>query len=337
MRVLLTGGAGYIGTVLTPMLLDEGYDVTVFDRFFFGTEGLREVEDRVRLIKGDIRWADPSILRGIDAVIDMAALSNDPVGELDPKTTLEINHRARVRMARMAKRRGVSRYLLASSASVYGLKKEVCAETTRTHPLTTYAKANVLWERDALPLADKKFCVTALRQSSVYGVSKRMRFDIAYNNMVLSVFRGQKLPIMRDGSQCRPIIHIKDTSRAFITVLGADPELVNGEVFNSGSNDQNYRILDLARMAAKSVGAPFRFEWYGSPDFRSYRIGFDKIRSVLKFKPRFTPEDGAREVYKALKNGSLVPDEKTVTIQWYKRLAEFQKIVHDVELKGRIL
>ena len=337
MRVLVTGGAGYVGSVLTRMLLDEGFDVTILDRFFFGKESLEEISDQIRLVKGDTRWVDSSIMRGVDAVIDMAALSNDPVGELNPEMTLDINYRARVRMSKFARKRGVRRYLLASSASVYGLKNRVCTEKTRVHPLTTYAKANALWEAGALPLANKKFCVTALRQSSVYGISKRMRFDIAFNNMVLSVFKGGKLPIMRDGTQVRPIIHIKDTCRAFISVLKAEPDLVNGQVFNAGSNDQNYQIFELARMASKSVGAPFRYKWYGSPDFRSYTVNFDKIRTTLGFKPKFTPTDGAREVFNGLKKGVIASDEKTVTIQWYKRLQEYQQVVHDVELRGRIL
>jgi len=319
------------------MLIDEGYDVTVFDRFFFGRQSLEEISDRVRLVKGDIRWADSSILRGVDAVIDMAALSNDPVGELNPELTLDINYRARVRMAKLARKSGVRRYLLASSASVYGLKKRVCTETTRVHPLTTYAKANALWEAEALPLASRKFCVTALRQSSAYGISKRMRFDIAFNNMVLSMFKGERLPIMRDGSQVRPIIHLKDTARAFMTVLEADPELVNGQVFNAGSNDQNFQIFELARMAAKSVGVPFRYEWYGSPDFRSYTVSFDKIRTTLGFRPKFSPADGAREVFKGLTKGTIVPDDKTVTIRWYKRLEESLQLVREVEMRGRIL
>lgn len=337
MRVLVTGGAGYIGSVLSGMLLEEGFDVTILDRFFFGKESLAPISDRIRLVKGDIRWVDSSVLRGVDAVIDMAALSNDPVGELNPGMTLDINYRARVRMAKLARKKGVRRYLLASSTSVYGLKKRVCTEQTRVHPLTTYAKANALWERDALPLANRRFCVTAIRQSSVYGISRRMRFDIAFNNMVLSLFKGQKLPIMRDGTQVRPIIHIKDTSRAFLTVLTADPSLVNGQTFNAGSNDQNYQIFELARMAAKSVGVPFRYKWYGSPDFRSYTVSFDKIRTVLGFKPKFAPPDGAREVFNGLKRGIIDSGEKTVTIQWYKRLQEFQQLVHDVELRGRIL
>ncbi|MGA8303729.1 MAG: SDR family oxidoreductase [Thermoplasmata archaeon] len=337
MKVLVTGGAGYIGSILTPLLAKEGFDVTVYDRFFFGKGGLAGLEDRIKLIRGDIRWIDSSTLRGIDAVIDLAALSNDPIGELDPKLTLQINHQARVRIARLAKRAGAQRYLLASSCSVYGFQKKTATEETPVHPLTTYAKANALWERDALPLASRKFTVTALRQSSVYGLSKRMRFDIAFNNMVLSVFRGKRLPIMRDGKQRRPIIHIRDTSRAFLSVLTADPDLVRGEVFNSGSNDQNFRIYDLAKTAAESVGVPFRFEWYGSPDFRSYDVNFDKIRRVLGFKPKYTPRDGAREVFRALKSGALQADDRTITIRWYQHLQELLETVREVELRGRIL
>jgi nucleoside-diphosphate-sugar epimerase len=337
MRVLLTGGAGYIGSVLCRMLVKEGYDVTVLDRFFFGQESLADIKDRVKLLRGDIRWVDSSVVRGIDAVIDMAALSNDPLGELDPRLTFEINHKARVRLAKLARRAGVQRYILASSASVYGIQSGIATEQTALNPLSTYAKANALWERDALPLASRKFVVTALRQSSAYGLSKRMRFDIVFNSMVLSLFKGEVLPIMRNGQQQRPIIHVKDTSRAFMTVLDAAPDLVRGEIFNSGSNDQNFRIFDLARTAATSVGRPFRFKWYGSPDTRSYEVGFDKIRKVLGFRTKVTPRDGAREVFHALKTGALEADERTITLVWYRRLQEMLETVQGVSMKGRIL
>jgi nucleoside-diphosphate-sugar epimerase len=337
MKVLLTGGAGYIGSVLCRMLVKEGYDVTVLDRFFFGRESLSEIEDRVKLLRGDIRWVDSSVVRGIDAVIDMAALSNDPLGELDPKLTLEINHVARVRLAKLARRAGAQRYILASSASVYGLQTGIATEETRVHPLSTYARANALWERDALPLASRKFVVTALRQSSAYGLSKRMRFDIVFNSMVLNLFHGRILPIMRNGQQQRPIIHVKDTSRAFMSVLDAAPDLVSGEIFNSGSNDQNFRIFNLGQTAAKSLGLPFRFEWYGSPDHRSYEVSFDKIRKVLGFKTKFTPRDGAREVFHTLKTGALKADERTITLDWYRRLQEMLETVREVAMNGRIL
>lgn len=338
MKILITGGAGYIGSVLVRMLLEEGYDVVVLDRLFFGRESLKDVEDRIRIIKDDIRWFNPSILSGIDVVIDMAALSNDPSGELDPQKTLEINYKGRVRVAKLAKKHGVKKYILASSCSVYGFQEGILNENSPVNPLTTYAKANVLWESETLPLADKKFCVTSLRQATVYGLSFRMRFDLAINAMVLSLFKNGKIPIMRDGTQWRPFVHVKDTSRAFIKVIEADSELVNGQIFNVGSNEQNFQIFQLAKMIADSLGLDFTYEWYGSPDNRSYRVSFDKIRNVLNFTPRYTPKDGAREIFEALKNGILpIDDPKTITVKWYKTLIEMDKILKETKINDRLL
>lgn len=337
MRVLLTGGGGYIGSVLSEMLLDRGYDVTVLDRFFFGKEALDHVKDRIRMVQDDIRWVDPSIMRGIDAVIDMAAMSNDPLGELNPKMTYEINYKGRSRIARLAKKYKVGRYILASSCSIYGFSKKVVRETSKPNPLTTYSKANLKWERATLPLASKNFCVTSLRQSSVYGPSTRMRFDISLNAMTLKLFKGERLQVMRDGTQTRPFIHIKDTSNAFITVLNAERELVNGEIFNVGSNDQNVKIFDMAKLVAESNGKKLDFEWYGNADYRNYVVNFDKIRKVLGYRTRYTPRQGAREMFKALESGKVKDDERSITLKWYKKLYEMRDIVKDVELRGKIL
>ena len=323
MRVLLTGGAGYIGSVMVRMLLEKGYDVTVLDRLFFGKEPLAEVEDRIKIITEDIRHIDHSVLNGIDVVIDMAALSNDPSGELDPAKTLEINHLGRVEMAKLSKHHGVKKYILASSCSLYGFQDGLLSENSPPNPLTTYAKANVLWENDALPMADKNFCVTVLRQATVYGLSPRMRFDLAVNGMVLGFFKNGKIPIMRDGKQWRPFVHVKDTSKAFISVIESENELVNKQIFNVGSNDQNYQIFPLAELIANSIEIPFNYEWYGSTDNRSYRVSFDKIKKTLKFKPDYTAKEGAKEVWKALKTGVLSPNDlKTKTVEWYKSLLE---------------
>jgi len=196
----------------------------------------------------------------------------------------------------------------------------------------------VLAERDVLPLADDSFVVTVLRQATVYGFSYRMRFDLAINGMVLSLFKNGKLRIMRDGTQWRPFVHVKDTSRAFINVLEANKELVNGQIFNVGSNDQNFQIFDLAKLVAESCGLPFVYEWYGSPDKRSYRVSFDKIAKVLGFKPKFTPREGAREIFDALRDGRLSGDDlRTITVKWYKHLLEMQKFIRDVEIDGVLL
>jgi len=338
MRVLVTGGAGYIGSILSRALLEKGYDVTCLDRLFFGDDSIKEIAERITLVKDDIRWFEPRILKGVDAVVDLASLSNDPSGELDPQKTLEINHKGRARVAALARKHGVRKYVLASTCSVYGFQKGMLTEESSLNPLTTYAKANVLAEKEVLPLADGAFSVTALRQATVYGFSPRMRFDLAINGMVLGFFKNGKIPIMRDGKQWRPFVHVKDTSNAFIKVLESDSELVSGQIFNVGCNDQNVRIFDLARLVADAIDLPFNYEWYGSPDTRSYRVSFDKIKKTLSYKPSYTPKEGSKEVFQALKEGRLNADDpKTITVKWYHHLLEMHAFLKNVEIDGALL
>jgi len=336
--VLITGGAGYIGSVMARMLLDEGYDVVCLDRLFFGKEPLNGLvgERRFELVRDDVRTFAPSLLDGVDVVVDLAALSNDPSGELDPSKTMEINCEGRKRVARLAKERGVERYIFASSCSVYGFQEHVLDENSPTNPLTTYASANLMAE-DSLRLADEHFSPTVLRQATVYGLSPRMRFDLAINGMVLGFYKKGSIPIMRDGTQWRPFVHVKDTSRAFIMCMQAEKELVSGQVFNVGANEQNYQILPLARLVASSIGVPFQYDWYGSTDTRSYRVSFDKIKQALGFEPMFTPREGAAEVYDALKDGIVKDELKTITVGWYKHLLEMQEFIRQTELGGRLL
>jgi nucleoside-diphosphate-sugar epimerase len=338
MKVLVTGGAGYIGSILTRLLLEKGYDVTCLDRLFFGIEPIEEIADRILVVKDDVRWFKPELLQGIDAVFDLASLSNDPTGELDPQKTLDINYKGRVRVAQLSKKYGVHRYVLASTCSVYGFQEGMLTEQSQPNPLTTYAKASVLAERDILPLANADFCVTALRQATVYGLSPRMRFDLAVNGMVLGFYRNGKIPIMRDGRQWRPFVHVKDTSQAFVRVLEAESDLVNSQVFNVSDDKQNVQIYDLAQTVAKSIGLPFNYEWYGSPDNRSYRVSFNKIKSILRFVPRYTPNEGAKEVYDALKDEKLNGDDpRTITVKWYKHILETPRLIKGLEINGAIL
>lgn len=338
MQVLVTGGAGYIGSVLSRLLLKEGYDVTIVDRLFFGKDPIQDIVDRINLVQDDIRWFKPEILNDVDAVFDLASLSNDPSGELDPQKTLEINYKGRVRVAHLAKKHGIAKYVLASTCSVYGFQEGLINEQSNLNPLTTYAKANVRAEKEILPLADAKFAVTALRQATVYGYSPRMRFDLAINGMVLGFFRNGKIPIMRDGKQWRPFVHVQDTSNAFIKVFEAEADLVNGQTFNVSSNEQNVQVFDLAKLVAESIELPFNYEWYGSPDTRSYRVDFSKIKKTLNFRPRYTPREGAKEVFQALKEGKLsAEDPRTITVKWYKHLLEMHSILKDVEINGAIL
>ncbi len=338
MKVLVTGGAGYIGSILSRILLEKGYDVTCLDRVFFGTESIKGIAEKIHLIKDDIRWFKPEILKDIDVVFDLASLSNDPAGELEPQKTLEINYMGRVRVAKLSKKYGVTRYVLASTCSVYGFQEEILTEESSLNPLTTYAKANVLAEKEILPLADKSFSATVLRQATVYGLSPRMRFDLAINGMVLGFHKNGKIPIMRDGKQWRPFIHVKDTSKAFTKVIEADPELINGQVFNAGSNEQNIQVFDLAQLIANSINLPFNYEWYGSRDKRSYRVNFNKIGKALNFKPHFTPREGAKEVFDALEDGRVSGDDpRTITVKWYKHLLELQTLIKEVEINGVLI
>jgi len=337
-HVIVTGGAGYIGSTLTELLLSRGHEVTVLDRFFFGNT-LTDLQKNpnLHLVRHDIRTVPPSIFRGVEAVCDLAALSNDPAGELDPERTLEINHRGRARICKLAKEAGASQYVLASSCSIYGYQDEVANEESPIKPLTTYAEANALAEKSVIAESTGTFVVTALRQSTAYGLSRRMRFDLAINGMTLALYKQGSVRIMRDGTQWRPMVHVRDTSRAFLTVLESEPGKVNEEVFNIGSEEQNLQVLPLARRLSQSVGLPFKEDWYGDPDNRSYRVSFKKVRERLHYSTKLTPEDGAREIFKALKDGALIDGPRTRTVDWYKSLLEWHKTIKEVEMNGTVL
>lgn len=320
MRVLVTGCGGYIGTLLTPYLLRKGYQVRCVDKLFFGKDLLNHVigERGFELVEMDTRVISKDVLRNVDAVVDLAALSNDPAGELNPEWTMDINYRARSRTAKLAKEVGVSRYILASSCSVYGRQEVIADENTEPNPLTTYAKANLLAEKDVLPLASDRFTVTALRFATVYGPSVRMRFDLVINAMTLSAFTEGVIYVEGDGMQERPLVHIMDVVRAVNLVLEAPSDRVNGQVFNVGSDEQNYRVIDMARIVQSIVGGEIRFR--GVVDRRSYRVSFRKIRETLGFNAIYNVDDGIKQVYHELLTGHLKPEDRWFTVKWYKTL-----------------
>ncbi|WP_353684448.1 SDR family oxidoreductase [Thermodesulfovibrio sp. 3907-1M] len=322
-RILVTGAGGYIGSVLVPYLLEKGYNVIALDRFFFGKDKLPQDNDKLIIVEDDIRFFDRKLLEDVDAVIDLAALSNDPTGELDPVKTWSINYLGRFRVAVISKLMGVKRYIFPSSCSVYGFQDSIVDENSPLNPLTTYAKANLKAEEEILPLADDSFTVVILRFATVYGYSPRMRFDLAINGMVRGFFKNGKIPILRDGTQWRPFVHAKDVCKAIFLTLNASSELVNREIFNVGSDEQNYQIFNLAKRVAEAIGIPFEYEWYGLPDHRSYRVSFQKIKNKLGFTPDYNAELGAVEIWNALKEGKLDPeDPKTITVEWYKKLIQ---------------
>ena len=337
MNILVTGGAGYVGSVTIPKLVNSGHSVKCLDRFFFGMDYLsqKQFENKVELIKDDIRWFDPKVLDDVDVVMDLAALSNDPVGDLDPTKTYEINHLGRARVAKLSKERGVGRYILASSASIYGQQDEVVDENASIKPLTSYSKANRKAEESALLLNDEDFTVTALRFSSVYGVSPRMRFDTAVNVMVLDLFNKGKITVRGQGNK-RPFVHILDVARAYEMVIKASKEKISGEIFNVGSDEQNYEMGQLAKEITDGVGEECQLELEDSPDHRSYAASFKKIRETLNFVPNYTVKHGAKEIHDALKSEILKDSKKTRTVEWYKTLLSDSVLAKDVLINGKL-
>ncbi|MBN9049905.1 MAG: SDR family oxidoreductase [Rhizobiales bacterium] len=336
-RVLVTGAGGYIGTTLVPMLLEQNFRVRAIDRYFFGRELLSE-HPNLELIQEDARAIKPEHLAGIDHVIDLVAISNDPSGELFQNETYAINHRARATTARLAKDAGVKRYVLPSSCSLYGFQEAgvIADETTKTNPLTTYAKANEMAEHDVLPLASENFGVIVLRQATVYGYSPRMRFDLAINGMTYGAYKTGVLPLMRDGTQWRPMVHVKDTARAQIFMLTAPHSKVSGQVFNVGSETNNYQLGPLAEKVAATVPHDVKIEWYGDPDHRSYRVSFDKIYG-LGYKALYHAEDGVKELCEALASGKVDRTPQTITLDWYRELTAWHERMRSLEMYGGVL
>jgi len=336
-KILVTGAGGYIGTTLVPMLLNAGYSVRAVDRYFFGKELLAH-NDRLEVIQDDCRAMPENLFEGVDGVIDLVALSNDPTGELFGSETLQINFESRVRTARLAKAAGARRYILPSSCSIYGFQPAdfIADEQTKTNPLTVYARANEMAENEILGLTDRDYVAVVLRQATVYGLSPRMRFDLAINGMTFGAWKTGVLPLMRDGTQWRPMVHVADTARAQVFMLTAPAERINGQIFNVGSADNVYQLGPLAERVAAAVPRDVKIEWYGDPDHRSYRVAFDKIEK-LGWKAEKRAEDGVKEICEALHSGATDKTVKTITLDWYKQLVEWHDRVHQVEMYGGIL
>jgi nucleoside-diphosphate-sugar epimerase len=296
MRILLTGHKGYIGTVMVPMLLGAGHEVVGLDTDFFQQCTFRPGIHDIPEMRLDLRDARAKDLMGFDAIAHLGALSNDPLSDLNPDITYDINHAASVRLAELAKDAGVARFLYSSSCSSYGQSGDnLVDETAELKPITAYAISKVRVEHDVAKLADDRFSPTFLRNATAYGVSPRLRFDLVLNNLVAWAYAQGRVHIKSDGTPWRPIVHIEDISRAFLAVLAAPRDVVHNQALNVGQTEENYRISELADIVQDVVpGSRIEYAKDGGPDPRCYRVDFGKIRRLLPdFKPQWNARLGA--------------------------------------------
>ena len=311
MRVFLTGHDGYIGTVLAPLLRHAGHEVVGLDAGWFSGCAFGEAPSSLGRSRADVRDVSAADLEGVDAVVHLANLSNDPLGNLDAGLTASVNAAASVRLGERAREAGVRRFVFASSCSLYGAAGEdAVTEGAAFHPVTAYGEAKVEAERGLRALAGDAFSPVFLRNATVYGVSPRLRFDLVVNNLTAWAVATGQIRMTSDGSPWRPLVHVEDVARAALAALEAPREAVHNEAFNVGRDGENYQVRDVATIVGEEVdGCNVTFADGASPDTRSYRVSFAKIARHLAWRPRWTVRDGVREVRDAIAGLGLLPAE----------------------------
>jgi nucleoside-diphosphate-sugar epimerase len=336
---MVTGAGGYIGTQLVRDLVKKGYEVTAVDRFFFGKEPLSEfiANNKVTIKQKDIRDLDQSDFKGLDVVCDLACLSNDPAGEIDPQLTYQINRDGRIHVAKTAKQAGVPKYIISSSCSVYGKGEDSkLTESSKTNPISVYAKSTLEAEQENLSIANNNFSVTSLRNATVFGLSTRMRFDLVVNLMTLTAFQKGRIIVMGGGLQWRPLVHVSDVSKAFTKVISSEQDKINMEIFNVGLD--NFQIKSLAFLVREEFQSPVEIDIApDDADKRDYNVVFKKIENHIGFRASISVPEGVKEIHEALKSGKVDTGHKTITVQWYKNIIEAKKLLEKVELNGRII
>jgi nucleoside-diphosphate-sugar epimerase len=330
MKVLVTGHNGYIGSVMVPLLGRAGHEVTGLDTYLFETCNFGEVTPDIPSYRLDLRDVEASHLKGFDAVIHLAAISNDPLGNLNPRGTYDINHLASVRLAEAAREAEVSRFLFASSCSTYGLSggTDLLTEDAPFNPITPYGESKVLVERDVSKLATEDFSPVFLRNATAYGVSPRLRADIVVNNLVGRAFTTGEIRIESDGTPWRPLVHIQDISRAFLAALEAPREAIHNRAFNVGQSTENYRISEIAEIVLAVVpGSRVTYAEGGGPDPRCYRVDCSRIMTALpSFRPAWTVAGGVRELYDAYCHYGLTYEEFVGGESRYLRIRHIQRL-----------
>lgn len=323
MKVLITGIDGYIGTQMAQVFIAAGHDVTGIDTGFYREGWLYNgVKFSPKVITKDTRQISLEDLKGFDAVISLADLSNDPLGNQDPKNTFEINHKAIVRLAKLAKKAGIKRFIYSSSCSIYGIAKDgLVDENSRVFPQTAYAKCKLLVEQDLKKLSDENFSPVFMRNATVFGASPRMRFDLVVNNLSGIAWIQKEIRLSSDGTPWRPLVHILDVCKAFLTVLEAPKKLIHNQVFNVGSTDGNYQIKDIAKIIGRVFpGCKVSF---GSSDgdTRSYKVSFEKIKKTFpKLKIKRSANDGAKQLKEVFEKIQM--DSETFNSRAFTRLKE---------------
>ncbi len=337
MRILVTGHLGYIGTVLVPMLLRQGHDVVGMDSDLFHGCTFGEEPTPVPTVRKDIRDATLDDLRGVDAVCHLAALSNDPLGNLNADLTYDINFRASLKLAELAKKAGARRFIFSSSCSNYGAGgDDLLDETAAFNPVTPYGESKVLTEQSVAPLASDSFSPVFLRNATAYGVSPRLRFDLVVNNLVAWAMCTGKIMLKSDGTPWRPLVHVEDICRGFVAALHAPRDTVHGQAFNIGRTDQNLRIREVAEIVGETVpNCHVEFASGASPDKRNYRVTCDKAGRELKdFKPQWDVRSGAKQLYETYKRVGLTLDEFEGPT--FQRIGRIRKLMEEGALDASL-
>ncbi|MFH1347164.1 MAG: SDR family oxidoreductase [Candidatus Margulisiibacteriota bacterium] len=327
--VLVTGGAGYIGSVLVKKLVEIGEKVRVFDKLYFGDSSLDGVKDKIELIAGDVREFKPDLLDGVKCVMHLGSLSNDPTAEFDPKANTEINFEGTMRVAEACKKKGVGKFTFASSCAVYGFHVDgIADEKYPANPQSEYSKSKLDAEDGLKSLADQNFCPVIIRQATVFGFSNRMRWDLVVNTMTMDSFDKGRIHVYCAGDNWRPLVDVRDVAEAHITAMKADNDKVRGEVFNLVR--KNFRILELGHWIREIIKPLKKVEievLFGSKESRSYRVSGEKLKNVLSFEPKYSVENAVKDIWEILRSGRYTDFSNPIyyNIEWMKLLVDMEQ------------